>query len=47
MTSGGYKATSERLIYFTACVVIIYYPKSNEQKHYTEHEVKSVQNLTK
>ena len=33
------KSATEKLIYFTACIVIIYYPKLNEQKHYVEHDV--------
>lgn len=34
----GEKARNEKLLFFTACVVIIYYPKLNEQKHYLEHD---------
>ena len=31
------KAT-ERVLYFTSNIIIIYYPKLNEQKHYLLHE---------
>ena len=30
----GGKSATEKLIYFTANIIIIYYPKLNEQKHY-------------
>jgi microtubule-associated protein-like 5 len=32
------KSENEKLIYYTACIIIIYYPKINEQKHYLEHD---------
>lgn len=32
-------STDECLIYYTACIVIVYYYKLNEQRHYIEHEV--------
>ena len=35
--SGGNNAT-EKLLFFTACIVVVYYPKLNEQFHYLEHE---------
>jgi microtubule-associated protein-like 5 len=35
---GQDKAQNEKFIYFTACIIIIYYPKINEQKHYLEHD---------
>ena len=32
------KKANDKLVYFTACVVIVYYPKLNEQRHYLQHE---------
>ena len=26
------------MVFFTACIIIVYYPKINEQRHYLEHE---------
>ena len=37
-TGGQERAQNEKLLFFTACVVVIYYPKLNEQKHYLEHD---------
>lgn len=34
----GEKAASEKILYFTACIVVIYFPKLFEQKHYLEHD---------
>ncbi|KAL4497254.1 hypothetical protein ABPG72_011189 [Tetrahymena utriculariae] len=34
----GEKAASEKILYFTACIVVIYFPKLYEQKHYLEHD---------
>ena len=34
----GEKAASEKMIYFTACIIVIFYPKLFEQKHYLEHD---------
>jgi microtubule-associated protein-like 5 len=39
------------MIFFTACIIIVYYPKINEQRHYLEHEsdvisVAAANNLT-
>lgn len=28
----------EKILYFTACIVIIYFPQVNQQKHYLEHD---------
>ena len=28
----------EKILYFTACVVIVYYYKLNKQRHYIQHE---------
>ncbi|EGR31153.1 hypothetical protein IMG5_116830 [Ichthyophthirius multifiliis] len=36
--SQGEKAASEKILYFTACIVVIFYPKLFEQKHYLEHD---------
>jgi microtubule-associated protein-like 5 len=30
---------TEKIVYYTAKIVVIFYPKLNEQKHYLEHEV--------
>lgn len=34
----GEKAASEKLVYFTANIVVLYFPKLGEQKYYLEHE---------
>lgn len=33
------KFSTEKIVYYTAKIVVIYFPKLNEQKHYLEHEV--------
>ena len=38
VNTGQDKATNEKFLYFTACIVVLYFPKINEQKHYLEHE---------
>lgn len=45
MNSVEVKSATEKLIYFTACIVIIYFPKLNEQKHYVEHDVNNNLNI--
>lgn len=35
---GADKASQEKLLFFTACIVVVYYPRINEQRHYLEHE---------
>lgn len=38
----GEKAASEKIIYYTGCVAIVYYPKLYIQKHYTEHDAEII-----
>jgi microtubule-associated protein-like 5 len=38
VNTGSEKAANEKLIFFTACIIVIYFPKINEQKHYLEHD---------
>ncbi|CAD8183513.1 unnamed protein product [Paramecium pentaurelia] len=38
MQSNTDTALNEKMIFFTACIIIVYYPKINEQRHYLEHE---------
>lgn len=33
------KSATEKIVYFTACIAIVYYTKLNEQRHYVEHDV--------
>ena len=33
------KYSTEKIVYYTAKIVVVYFPKLNMQKHYLEHEV--------